>query len=271
MRTLRIATLLALAVIVLGLVLHAQPQERSEWGAARQATSVAVASDDKNLLVFLTEFPHQATIDQDDQTSQNQTQGGDSARQWILIGITAITAGFICWQAWETRKAAQAARQNIELVVDKERPRISVYVGKIDLSLPESESSPAIHSIAYVVHCDGATPAINVDARWQSAITSSFDPPAERSYVPMVLPSSLNPRAQGYECTAYLPKTVLSPSEVEDINQGRSVVHFWGIIDYEDVFKNSWRTSFRYVWGKPQGLPRPYWSQCGPPGNNRAT
>ena len=33
--------------------------------------------------------------------------------QWVLVIVTSITAGLICWQAWETRRAAQAAADSV--------------------------------------------------------------------------------------------------------------------------------------------------------------
>jgi hypothetical protein len=43
----------------------------------------------------------------------NQSPEGNSPAQWILVIVTAITAGFICWQAWETRRAARAAADSV--------------------------------------------------------------------------------------------------------------------------------------------------------------
>lgn len=37
--------------------------------------------------------------------------------EWWLLIVTALTALFIAWQSWETRKAAQAARDSIPLQI----------------------------------------------------------------------------------------------------------------------------------------------------------
>jgi len=41
---------------------------------------------------------------------------GDAPAQWVLIIVTTITAGFICWQAWETRRAANAALGSVKTI-----------------------------------------------------------------------------------------------------------------------------------------------------------
>lgn len=35
---------------------------------------------------------------------------GDTPAQWILVIVTTVTAGFICWQSYETRRAAKATQ-----------------------------------------------------------------------------------------------------------------------------------------------------------------
>lgn len=34
--------------------------------------------------------------------------------EWILVIVATVTAAFICWQAWETRRAANAAARSVE-------------------------------------------------------------------------------------------------------------------------------------------------------------
>lgn len=41
-------------------------------------------------------------------------EGGMRISESILIVVGIITAGFICWQAWETRRAAKAAQASVE-------------------------------------------------------------------------------------------------------------------------------------------------------------
>jgi hypothetical protein len=50
---------------------------------------------------------------------QSQPPSGDAAVQWVLIVVGIITAGFIGWQALETRRAAQATRDSVGYMNDQ--------------------------------------------------------------------------------------------------------------------------------------------------------
>lgn len=41
---------------------------------------------------------------------------GSIAAQWILIGVAIMTAGFVGWQAWETRRAAKATALSVAAI-----------------------------------------------------------------------------------------------------------------------------------------------------------
>ena len=82
--------------------------------AEQRPTYVREASYLQCPLVFLTEFPDQEKSSRDNQATQDHAPAGNTTAQWILIVITGITAGFICWQAWETRRAANATKKAAE-------------------------------------------------------------------------------------------------------------------------------------------------------------
>ncbi|MGB8770748.1 MAG: hypothetical protein WCC92_14105 [Candidatus Korobacteraceae bacterium] len=48
-----------------------------------------------------------------DYSYHNQSPNGDTAPQWVLVIVGVVTAGFIGWQALETRRAAQATRDSV--------------------------------------------------------------------------------------------------------------------------------------------------------------
>src|ERR1700722_2957089 len=52
----------------------------------------------------------------DNQSSDAKSSKGGAAAQWLLVTVAIITAAFICWQAWETRRAAKAAADSVEAV-----------------------------------------------------------------------------------------------------------------------------------------------------------
>lgn len=41
---------------------------------------------------------------------------GESTIQWLLLLIAGVTAAFIGWQAWETRRAAAASAKSVEAI-----------------------------------------------------------------------------------------------------------------------------------------------------------
>jgi hypothetical protein len=50
----------------------------------------------------------------------------------------------------------------------------------------------------------------------------------------------------------FLPHVLLTREQISDIVEGKTFVHFWGLIKYRDaffdVFPKERKTSFRYVW-----------------------
>jgi hypothetical protein len=59
--------------------------------------------------------------------------------EWWLVIIAGLTGGVICWQSWETRKAANGAREAAQVAllgiradIDKERPWIVVKTQYVD-------------------------------------------------------------------------------------------------------------------------------------------
>ncbi len=53
---------------------------------------------------------------------------------WVLVIVGSITCGVIGWQSWETRKAAEAAFLQIQMMKDKERARIEVKALGLELT-----------------------------------------------------------------------------------------------------------------------------------------
>lgn len=75
-------------------------------------------------------------------TSYYEQKAVDKPHGWRKLviwpeGVTAwlilFTLGAITWQAWETRKAAEAANRSIEVGKTKERAKMLVEIGALDL------------------------------------------------------------------------------------------------------------------------------------------
>jgi hypothetical protein len=65
----------------------------------------------------------------------------------------------------------------------------------------------------------------------------------------MGLPPAIEPNNDGLANRAFfVPGMRLSPEQIEGIRQQKLFVHFWGAIQYKDVFENGRETRFAYVW-----------------------
>lgn len=88
-----------------------------------------------------------------------------SVPDWWLVIIAGLTGGFICWQGWWTRKAAQASedsnRQNAEFFRAEKRPWVGM---SSSLSLLDKKSTKPGHygfTVKYTIKNFGIAPAFN--------------------------------------------------------------------------------------------------------------
>jgi hypothetical protein len=138
-------------------------------------------------------------------------------------------------------KSAKAALDQIQMVKDKERARISV-------SVPDDkfEISPAysFDAITIKIANDGTTSAFNVIAKAEIFGHPSEDLPPMRPFIPLTIPSVIR---------ANSPPTHAQVILVQDFDM-KSLeespipyfFHIGGIVEYDDVFGQSHETTFRY-------------------------
>lgn len=237
--------------------------------------------------------------------------------QWVLVIVTTITAAFIGWQAWETRKSAKAAatsvdainrqagimerqtaateksaeaardnaiaakegadatKRNVEIIIAKERPRIRIELGKVEIARREDHIQ--LNEVEYIIFCHGITEAYILDSEGTAEITNSIDVPIHHS-VPISLPTVIRPTTEGIRKNAFIFFVPKSEDTFEDIFSGRLHLHFYGWIRYKDVFERERITKFRYRYVVPQDMPKnldgsvfAYWSKYGPPEDNCET
>ena len=144
---------------------------------------------------------------------------------WWLVIIAAFTGGVICWQSWETRKAAKAALLNAKALVDSERPWLIAEVLK-------NSKNPLIYEIQITNF--GRTPARFIRG---NAI-----------YVFATQPGSL-PVPPNYSSPIILPKNlIIAPNKAFTIPHGYNIPHLlslgggadktlviYGQVSYEDT------------------------------------
>jgi hypothetical protein len=123
-----------IAAIVLAFAVHLTP--RCE--AKEKTTEITTRANEQEpravtaVLALAIDANQQGPASSNDAT-QNQTPSGYKPSEWALPLIGIITAGFICWQSWETRKAAQAsqksvkaAERNADILIASERAWMSI-------------------------------------------------------------------------------------------------------------------------------------------------
>jgi hypothetical protein len=172
--------------------------------------------------------------------------------------------------------SADAAKQNIELFISKERARVSVEINPFNLNPPVPG-----HTVSYNLRVRGSADAeayVTSSAATALVTDSQETPTGGFLEMPMIdIPNVLikhNPVEN--RITFLQPKIRLEQSEIDSITQGKAFVHFWGFIKYKDVFERNRETKFRYVWKLRPGLcglvGNPgNWEKCGQPEDNKET
>lgn len=147
-----------------------------------------------------------------------------------------------------SEKSAEAARDNVELLIRKERAHIIVDVGKFN---PEN-----LQPINYTVICYGPSPALDCHGHATGRVSESKDAIDDfSSFMPMMgIPEIM--REGSIEAAAMLSNANglrLDANQLQKLNKGELFIHFRGDVEYRDIFqekyKNSHRCSFYYVYG----------------------
>jgi len=173
----------------------------------------------------------------------------------------------------ETANAASAtaiaAKENVELIVRKERARL-----RIDLD-PFYLNFNAPSAASFTIQHQGSTDAFVLNSRAAIYVSESRDPdPLIGSGKPLPIPNVIRAKDP-----AVVAQDVLHPftrEEIDSIRQLKSFVHFTGSIQYKDVFDGEHETRFNRVWSIARvnnlgGEPFTYWEPCGAADQNIET
>jgi hypothetical protein len=190
--------------------------------------------------------------------------------EWWLCILGVPTLGFIGWQAWETRKAAEASKiaadasfAQIELMKSKERPRLSIEIQRVDLG-----ETPVLE---YKLTCHGTTPAF-IKSSWQM---TSFLPINDLPWVRGEYGSQIadlhdvvsNGTTEGHFFIMETDGgTAIQKAREEALHKGMTYIHFRVRITYEDIFDGRHEMLVSKVYGLPPENPlgkdvamRPEW------------
>ena len=165
--------------------------------------------------------------------------------------------------------SATAAKESVDLIVQKERARLRIELAPFYLNF--GAPSPA----NYAVQHQGSTDAFVLNSHAAIYVSDSREPdPSLGSGKPMPIPSAITPQSP-----VVMAQDVLHPcteEEIDSVRQLKSFVHFTGFVRYKDVFDGEHETRFNRVWSiaKMSHLgeePFTYWEHCGGADENRET
>ncbi len=160
-----------------------------------------------------------------------------------MVIVAALTGGVIGWQSCETRKAAEASRDTIALVLSKERPRISVSPPVGDLSLNMLQLI-WMDPINVDISNDGFTQALNVSAHGGVfAIESSAPPPMEKLRN-LAIPTIIKAESAPISAALHFVDGLMVGGA--DETPEMFFIHAIGRITYEDFLGASYETIFKF-------------------------
>ncbi len=171
-------------------------------------------------------------------------------------------------------KGAETARQNIEMLVSRERGHLRVQVMPLEWPL-----LPGPLKLKYKVTHSGATEAYITSSCARAEITDSPEPVDDPQWWPaMSIPQVVTPNDREIEVQLgeLFPRQTLEQADIEAIDGGKKFIHFRGFIRYNDVFGTERATRFRRVWEvskvrNPDGTRSGRWIKRGGPKDNSET
>jgi hypothetical protein len=164
----------------------------------------------------------------------------------VIVAIGALLV--ICWQSWETRKAAQASEKNTELYISRERARLRVEMKP--LTLPTNSDIPP--TIDFNVSIHGPTDAFITESLcvaylFPLAVIDDPDLGIAVMFPIHSLPNVVPANSAPLECYAFLSE-LGNKVLIDGAKAGDFFIGIRGFIKYKDVFDRERITAFRYVW-----------------------
>jgi hypothetical protein len=179
-------------------------------------------------------------------------------------------------QADAANASAEAAKQNTNLLIDRERARLFVEADKEVFAdpLPLPNVKPTLR-VKLRIQFHGFTPAFVTETRANTFICSSYADFCKMNgnLVPMELPkvvsSSPDPPLERY--VMFFPDLYPTEEQIVGVQKGNMSLYVRGFIKYRDVFGMERETRFNLKWENPFQLSLVYyWMPIGTPDENVA-
>lgn len=209
----------------------------------------------------------------------------------VIVGIGGVFAAILTLksihhQAVQMRKQTKISKQNIELLISKERARLTVDFKPLNLqdrAVPDTSA----RLVEFTVSVYGPTAARILDSGVVAGIfvtgqeNDSDLGSAAISPIPS-LPNLILPNMPPLERETFLLLEESTEAEIlEAVQKGDMVPVVRGFVRYQDIFGAIWRIRFRYYWGalwvtESLGLQgfwpdvsHGQWIKCGPAQDNQ--
>jgi hypothetical protein len=210
------------------------------------------------------------------ETAKSETPHWYQSPEWVLVIVGIVTCFVIGWQSWATSRAAKATemaakatKESVELIIRKERAKISVQTD-VFITQPVVMGGAQETFVTFKIYNFGLTKAIITSVEIGATVESSPEPNSLLdARVPTRLPPTMPPDA-AWNCQATILPRQLDASDFQSVAGGGLFVRFFGSIKYRDVFDIERETAFYLRW-EPFMTLRDYgsWKKMGPPEANR--
>jgi hypothetical protein len=209
---------------------------------------------------------------------------------WWLVIIAGLTGGVIGWQSWETRKAAQGAKENAEaafsqLQIIREKERARVGVDLEDLKLDVVPGPHTSIEVGWGVTLYGQTDAFIHGSQCFAEVEGQNLPEHLRpAWGEMVgLPSVISCDCRNIKGIVLVHPPRPYPFDYAALSDrlvsGEQTVVCVGFVEYSDVFGGSWIFRFKRRWNffgtpdelgglRPRSLLSGEWAKYGSPEDN---
>jgi len=173
---------------------------------------------------------------------------GDGWAQWAMVVLSFFALGVSAWAVWllrdtlkATRDAVRSADDAVEVTREIGQKQMRAYVNLQTADLHWSDEEPL--QIKVIIENTGQTPARNVRRAFQEVI-GPIGPPIALDPLPLENESGFSMRAKGEHAFFVLTDIVMSDDLIDKIESEKWAIWLKGRIEYEDVFGDSWSTSF---------------------------
>jgi hypothetical protein len=152
----------------------------------------------------------------------------------ILVIVGLVTCGAIFWQAWETRKAAEAARSNIQAFIATERAWLIPSDTVTPKGLPTIRSQPTQEESMIVrIQNFGHTPAWLTDWFLRAEVLEDTN---IGQFLSMQKPEGDHPNARPFPPNKIedfrVSWEINDQSEIDDIQSGKKHLYVYGYLEY---------------------------------------